>query len=489
VHWFEARYTLAICIIILCSKQIFGCNFQYASMRYEWISARTMKFTIESQWRRNYTGLPQCGGNSASLGQVWGLWSMLSKANLGDEVDIVGVNVVRGSATSISFNPGDGTSYPIKLEVSEWSVAENFIHGFSYVYHTYTAPESLPSKFAATLSGCCWQATGNLPLNATANGGGAFKVTARLGFDNVDPSLIVRALPKQMVGPTMSRIYLPASSSRGAPATYYRLGQGSDERGEAVLPPAVNFNGPDYLKGLLTIDGAQLTAGREYPMVVEIAYRGARPSFIPYVFTILSVSAQQWAQKPSFVDGPVLTDPVSGLQQLNADGSLPLLTAYVGYEVFVRLRASTLRSGAKILKIRSYSLVDGAYLSNEAGEGLAGNFKQRIDWRWTPSQTQSGRHYACFEAVDDRTAPPLSSGQHCFAVDVSADLPQPALLSPQPEYAVECYMGSRVAVSVLFPTATHLLRHTHRLRHHDVEHYFLSSCSLMLLKGCYIDLA
>ena len=71
---------------------------------------------------------------------------MLSRAGYGDEVDIVGVNLMRGSATSISFNPGDGTLYPIKLEVSELSVSENFIHGFSYVYHTYTAPEGMPSK-------------------------------------------------------------------------------------------------------------------------------------------------------------------------------------------------------------------------------------------------------------------------------------------------------------------------------------------------------
>ena len=380
---------------------------------------------------------------------------MLARATYGDEVDIVGLNLMKGSATSILFSPGDGTTYPIKLEVSEWSVAENFIHGYSYVYHTYTSPETMPSTFAASLSGCCWQATGSLPLNATSNGGGAFKVTARLGFNNVNSSLIVRAIPKQMVGPSMARIFLPASSSVGAPATYYRLGQGADERGEAVLPPSVNFNGADYLKGLLTIDGTQLTAGREYPMVVEIADRGTNPSFIPYVFTIVSLSAANWHVKPTFISGPALTDPACGLQICAASGAsaaLPILSAFVGYEVFVRLVAATARSGARVLKIRSYSLVDGAYVSNLLGDGPPGNHTMRADWRWTPAAAQTGRHWACFEAVDDETAPPLSSGQHCFGVDVAPPLPRPVLLSPPPDTAVQCFMGSRVSVPVPPPS-------------------------------------
>jgi hypothetical protein len=377
---------------------------------------------------------------------------MLSRASYGDEVEIVGANVLASSATSISFNPGDGTNYPIKLEISEWSVAENFVHGFSYIYHTYTAPETLPLKFAATLSGCCWQATGNLPSNATTvNAGGAFRVTARLGFNNREPSLIVRALPKQMVGPNMCTIYLPASTSLGSPATYYRLGQGFDERGEAVLPPSIAFNGPDYLKGLLTIDGATLTAGREYPMVVQMAYRGPNPSFIPYVFTVVSLSARQWADKPHFIGAPMSTNLATGMQALDASGALPLLRGYAGFELFVTLRARTLRPGARMLKIRSYSLLDGAYLSNEGAEGAAGNHTRRVDWRWTAGAAQVGRHFACFEAVDDGTGPALSSGQHCFAVDIAPDPPRPALVSPEPDAQVECYMGARVS----FPVSPH----------------------------------
>jgi hypothetical protein len=233
-----------------------------------------------------------------------------------------------------------------------------------------------------------------------------------------------------------------------------------------VLPPSVGFSGPDYLKGLLTIDGATLTAGREYPMVVEMAYRGANPSFVPYVFTLLSLSPRNWADKPHFIGAPLSTNLATGMQALDAAGSLPLLRGFAGFEMFVTLRARTLRRGARMLKIRSYSLVEGSYLSNEAAEGVAGNHTWQVDWRWTPGAGQVGRHYACVEALDDGTGPPLSSGQHCFAMDIAPDPPPPTLLSPEPEVQVECYMGSRVSLQVTPPRTAALPR----LCAHKVPH-------------------
>mmetsp|Transcript_46855 Transcript_46855/g.124682 ORF Transcript_46855/g.124682 Transcript_46855/m.124682 type:complete len:596 (+) Transcript_46855:132-1919(+) len=404
----------------------FGCSFQYASINFEWLSASSVKFTIQSQWRRNFTGSPACLVPSASLAQQWGLWSALASAANGEVVDIVGIDSSQSSATTIVFNAGDGTTYPIRLQITEISLTENFVHGVSVIYHTYSSPASLPRNFPAMLSGCCWQATGDLASNSSVNGGGEFRSTVRINPQYLNSSVIVRSLPRQIVGPFLMKLRLPSSSASGVSARYYRLGQGYDERGGALLPAAAGFNGSDYLEGLLTVDGKQLVAAREYPMVVEVACNLPNPSFVPVAFTVIAYSDLLWRQKPSFVSAPVLTD-ASGVQS-----GLPVIQAFVGFEVVVALAASTTRGGARVSKIRSPSPPDGSYLANAVEQGLPGSHTRRVDWRWTPAPGQSGRHYVCLEAVDSGAFPPLSSGQHCLALDVRAVAPTPAFLSPIP---------------------------------------------------------
>ena len=372
-----------------------ACNFQFASISHEWISARTIKFTIESQWRRNYTTSP-CNSTVSTIAQVWGLWSMLARAGPGDTVDVVGVTFLPGSSMTISFNPGDGTLYPLRLEVSELSETENFIHGFSYIYHTFASTDTIPQNLVATLRGCCWQAAGgaNASTSASAiaalNTGGQFSISARLSVRNPKPSLVVRALPLQHVASEgITKIFIPASTPSGIPATYYRKGQGSVELGDVNMSsPAIYFSGADYLRGVLSVNGGALKAGAEYPAVVMLASEASNYALVPYAFSVRVQPPARWAAKPFFLGTPLNTNVADGAQALDPSGELPLLHGHAGYELFVTLVAGTLRAGRQVDLIRSLSLPEGAYLSNPRGAGAPGNSTLSVDFRWTPSGSQ-----------------------------------------------------------------------------------------------------
>jgi hypothetical protein len=93
------------------------------------------------------------------------------------------------------------------------------------------------------------------------------------------------------------------------------------------------------------------------------------------------------------------------------------------------------------------NMPDGSLLSNPLASSPT-CVNRTLDFRWTPSQAEAGRHTVCYDAVDDSRR---QSSQQCLTLVVSA-APQPAVpqfTSPATDNeAVEFYMRQKKTLTI-----------------------------------------
>lgn len=384
-------------------------------MSYQQLGGNTVVFRVESRWRRSFSSKSVFAGSGAD-----------GRAITGDVVDVPGVQVSdQGIAGPVVLRSGDGAEYPLTMTVTAHSVAEDYIFGFSLVEHTYPSPNNGGNDWIASLKGCCREYGGLQEAG--------FEAQARVNLAFDSESLRARALPLLSLHEAtgVQQLLIAASSPSGGLASGWRIGEGT-EVGGGVMPAASQvFFDPAGPPGYLSVDTDALPPGI-HPVVVQIAFFR---SVTPFDFALQVVPAALAALVPFFDGNPLKTSNVTGEPP-------PVLTGYVGYEIFFTIAARTQRAERRVAAIRSFSLPAGAALVNAQTSGFAGDHGRRVDFKWTPLPSQANQHLVCFDAVDDApTAPILSSLQSCVRLVVTAANPSPQFASPPENATIRFFLA------------------------------------------------
>eukprot|EP00290_Baffinella_frigidus_P020544 CAMPEP_0180194248 /NCGR_PEP_ID=MMETSP0987-20121128/2942_1 /TAXON_ID=697907 /ORGANISM="non described non described, Strain CCMP2293" /LENGTH=614 /DNA_ID=CAMNT_0022148989 /DNA_START=32 /DNA_END=1877 /DNA_ORIENTATION=- len=346
------------------------------------------------------------------------------RAVTGDVVDIVGVQVTdAGEARPIVFETGDGGEYPVALTVTHYSTVEDYVHGFSEITHTYQQLNDGGNDWIASLRGCCRQ-------YGEANA--KFRVTLRVNLAYDPQALMPKGLPVLPViyDAAIQQVLLPANTDGGLPAAGWRIGNG-EELGGAIRPSVGMATFVDGTSGMLSLNSSAFGVGF-FPVVVQIA---STRSVSPYDFLLRVVPASLRNLRPVFSGVPLQTNTSSGGLQT----SIPSISTFAGYEIFLTFTASTSRPDSEVKEIRVYSLPLGARMIEGTESRAGGVHTMTADFRWTPRVEQAGTHYVCVEAIDNSTDV-LSSGQHCLILLVNGVNPKPAFFAPPPDSTVTFYM-------------------------------------------------
>lgn len=250
-----------------------GSELRYGTVRYEHLGGNTVRFIIETQWRRGMA-FPGTGQDNLAM--------------QGDVVEVVGD--ARSPVGPVMFETGDGQRYHITMTVTESSASEDFVHGYTRITHSYTSATNGARPWSAALKGCCRQGSGT-----------TFELTTKLDLSIPAGagSPAHKALPMVTVGkhPDMPSavVAVPVSTPGGERARYWRLGQGS-ELGSLVRrdPSEVFFNTTDYLDGKLTVNTSALEPG-VFSLVVQASLGAA---IVPLDFKVAVLSPEETLQRP-----------------------------------------------------------------------------------------------------------------------------------------------------------------------------------------------
>uniref|UniRef100_A0A7S0EZF1 LysM domain-containing protein n=1 Tax=Hanusia phi TaxID=3032 RepID=A0A7S0EZF1_9CRYP len=116
-----------------------GGHFRSANIYWEVVSNNTVKFTIESAWRRDYGSAYWKGSGADGLSVT------------GDLIFLNGRQWPIVSYGDTSMTSGDF----VQLEVLAYSITNNWIFGRSILYHTYPSPNNQGLPWLVSFTGCC----------------------------------------------------------------------------------------------------------------------------------------------------------------------------------------------------------------------------------------------------------------------------------------------------------------------------------------------
>ena len=117
-------------------------HFISASISWKHVRGNTVMFEINSAWRRKFNWPCKQSGPDSGFNGPDGF------PGLGQKLPIVGLATTFSNASRLEreghaatkFKAGDGTEYDLMLQVTSYSMQEDWLAGTAYVEHTFDAP-------------------------------------------------------------------------------------------------------------------------------------------------------------------------------------------------------------------------------------------------------------------------------------------------------------------------------------------------------------
>lgn len=374
-----------------------GGHFRFATVRWQRITGNTVKFTLTSAWRRDYSSEYFKGSADDSLTQR------------GDTI------VLNGRQWPV-FDFGDtSVDLYLKMNVNAYSVSENWVQGVTELTHTYATPNNAGSPWVAHFTGCCRVPTIN---PGTAN---SWDLSVSIDLLLLDESPQATPLP-------IARIpFAPDTTVQFPSAAFHRDHAGADLTYSLATP----VQGQSVTSSLdqtgmvsVTMPASGLLSSLDSPGTERVFECKVQVSMAG-LYTQLDMLVVIYVA----ADPPVVT--ISG-------GAYPSTnhTLNSGFHFGIEVSASSAASSTNV-GFTVGTLPSGLTLSTVAGLNPV-----TMNMEWMPCEDQLGFNMVCVSAVD---ASGQSSVPACVLLHVQRDTPP--VFSPTPSELIVT-MGDELVFSI-----------------------------------------